>query len=109
VPKMNYDKLLNGYRNILDTIYSPKQFYGRIRTFMEVYKPPRSKPGKVQIHQINAFFKSIWLLGIHGEGKRHYWKLFIRYLLQSPPKFARFVVLSIYGYHFRKVLVTETW
>ena len=107
VPKMNYDRLLSGYRSILNTIYSPKQYYARIRTFLQVYKPPRSTPGKVQIHQINAFFRSIWFLGIHGEGKRHYWKLFISYLLQSPPKFARFVVLSIYGYHFRKVLVTN--
>jgi hypothetical protein len=61
------------------------------------------------MHQIKAFFKSIWFLGISGKGKRHYWKLFVSYLFQSPPKFARFIVLSIYGYHFQKVLVTNTW
>jgi radical SAM superfamily enzyme YgiQ (UPF0313 family) len=109
VPKMNPDRLISGYRNILDTIYSPKQYYARIRTFLQVYKPPRTTAGKVQIHQIQAFFRSIWFLGIYGKGKRHYWSLFISYLLQSPPKFARFIVLSIYGYHFQKVLVTNTW
>jgi len=107
VPKMNYDKLLSGYKNVLDTIYSPKKYYERIRTFLRVYKPPRATAGKVQIYQITAFFKSIWFLGIHGKGKRYYWRLFVSYLLQSPPKFARFIVLSIYGYHFQKVLVTN--
>ena len=109
VPKMNYDKLISGYRHILNTIYSPKQYYERIRTFLQMYKPPRTTVGKIQVQQIQAFFKSIWFLGIQGKGKRHYWKLFISYLLQSPPKFARFIILSIYGYHFRKVTVTQTW
>lgn len=103
VPKMNYDKLIHGYRHILDTIYSPKQYYERIKTFLRVYKPPRTTAGKIQSHHIQAFFGSIWFLGIHGKGKRYYWKLFIPYLLQSPPKFARFIFLSVYVYHFRKV------
>jgi radical SAM superfamily enzyme YgiQ (UPF0313 family) len=107
VPKMSVDRLISGYRNILNTIYSPKQYYERIRTFLKVYKPPRTTAGKVQIHQIKAFFRSIWFLGINGKGKRHYWRLFILYLLQSPPKFVRFIVLSVYGYHFQKVLITQ--
>ena len=109
IPKMNYDTLIDGYRHILDTIYSPREYYERIRTLLRVYKPPRTKAGKVQSHQIKAFFKSIWFLGIKGQGKRHYWRLFVSYLMQSPPKFARFINLSVYGYHFRMVTVTETW
>ena len=109
IPKMNYDTLINGYRHILETIYSPREYYERIRTLLRVYKPPRAKAGKIQSHQIKAFFKSIWFLGIYGKGKRHYWRLFIYYLLKSPPKFARFIILSVYGYHFRRVTVTQTW
>ncbi len=103
VPKMDSARLIGGYHNVLDTIYSPKRYYERIKTFLKVYRPPRSTPGKVQSHQIKAFFRSIWFLGIKGEGRRQYWKLFISLLLQSPPKFARFIVLAIYGYHFRKI------
>jgi radical SAM superfamily enzyme YgiQ (UPF0313 family) len=109
IPKMNYDTLINGYRHVLDTIYSPKHYYDRIKTFLQTYKPPRMTAGKIQIHQIKAFFKSIWFLGIHGKGKRHYWGLFIYYLLKSPQKFVRFIILAVYGYHFRKVTVTQTW
>ncbi|MEJ2738942.1 MAG: B12-binding domain-containing radical SAM protein, partial [Dehalococcoidia bacterium] len=109
VPKMDMEKLLEGYKNILDTIYSPREYYERIRTFLKEYKPPRTTPGKVQSHQIKAFFRSIWYLGLKEQGKRYYWKLFVSYLVKSPPKFARFILLAVYGYHFRKVTVTQQW
>jgi len=109
IPKMDINRLIRGYKHILDTIYSPREYYERIRTFLKAYKPPRSKPGKVQSHQIKAFFRSIWFLGIKGKGKRHYWRLFISYLMISPPKFARFILLAVYGYHFRKVTATQAW
>ncbi len=108
IPKMNYDRLISGYRHILNTIYSPREYYQRIKTFLQVYKPPRTSAGKIQSHQIKAFFRSIWFLGIRGKGKRHYWRLFISYLMESPPKFARFILLAVYGYHFRKVAAAQT-
>jgi len=103
IPKMDSERLIKGYKQILDTIYSPKEYYQRIKTFLQVYKPPRTNPGKVHIHQVKAFFRSIWFLGIKGNGKKHYWRLFITYLMKSPPKFARFILLAVYGYHFRKI------
>jgi radical SAM superfamily enzyme YgiQ (UPF0313 family) len=109
IPKMNLDRLISGYMHILNTIYSPREYYQRIRTFLKVYKPPRTNPGKVQSHQIKAFFRSMWFLGIKETGRRYYWRLFVSYLVKSPPKFARFILLSVYGYHFRKVAMTQTW
>ena len=39
VPKMHLDTLLNGYKQIMNTIYAPKQFYERIKTFLKEFKP----------------------------------------------------------------------
>ncbi|MFC2044944.1 B12-binding domain-containing radical SAM protein [Chloroflexota bacterium] len=108
VPKMGYDRLIQGYKDILKSIYSPKQYYERIKTFLGEYQPPRTTPGKIHLHHIQAFFRAIWFLGICGKGKRYYWKLFTLYSLQSIPKLARFIFLSIYGYHFRKLAETYT-
>ena len=107
IPKMDYNVLINGYRRVLDTIYSPKEYYERIGTFLQEYRPPKGKMEKVPVHRIKAFLKSIWILGIYEEGKWNYWKLFVSYLLKSPKKFARFITLAIYGYHFRKISVTQ--
>ena len=38
-PKMDLQVLLNGHKQILDTIYSPKFYYERIRTFLREFKP----------------------------------------------------------------------
>jgi radical SAM superfamily enzyme YgiQ (UPF0313 family) len=107
VPKMNYDILINGYKHVLNTIYSPRQYYERISIFLREYQPPRNVAGTVQTHHIKAFLRSIWFLGIREKGKRHYWKLFVSYLLKSPQKFPRFVSLAVYGYHFRKIAMTQ--
>jgi len=109
IPIMNSEMLINGYKHVVDTIYSPKHYYERIKTFLKVYKPPRAKAGKIQIHHFKAFFGSIWFLGVKGKGRRYYWRLFLSYLLESPPKFARFIVLSIYGYHFHQVALAQAW
>ena len=35
IPKMNFETLINGYKHILNTIYSPKQFYERVKIFLK--------------------------------------------------------------------------
>ena len=39
IPKMHYETLINGYRNILNRIYSPKHYYERIKVFLKEYEP----------------------------------------------------------------------
>ena len=104
IPKMNYETLIDGYKHILNTIYSPKHYYERVKTFLREYKPRRGTAGRLQSHHIRAFFKSIWFLGIREKGRRYYWKLFLSTLLKQPRKFPISISLSVYGYHFRKVV-----
>jgi len=108
VPKMNREKLINGYKYILDTIYSPEHYYERIRTFLREYKPRGEIASRLQSHHIRAFVKSIWFLGIREKGRRYYWKLFLSTLLKQPRKFPISISLSVYGYHFRKVVKEYT-
>jgi len=105
IPKMNMETLINGYKKILDTIYSPKHYYKRVITFLRGYKP---KPLKKKIHfkfcNLNAFLKSIWVLGIQGKERFHYWKLVSWTLVRRPRFFQLAITLAIYGFHFRKIV-----
>ena len=106
VPKMNYEALVDGYRHILDTIYSPKEYYERVRTFLKEYKPPRIKDRMphIQLHHLEGFIKSIWFLGIREKkGRKYYWKLMLATLFKHPRAFPLSVSLSVFGFHFRKV------
>ena len=104
IPKMNYETLISGYKQILDTIYSPGNYYERVKTFLREYKPRGEIASRLQFHHIRAFVKSIWFLGIREKGRRYYWKLFLSTLLKQPRKFPLSISLSVYGYHFRKVV-----
>jgi radical SAM superfamily enzyme YgiQ (UPF0313 family) len=107
VPKMKAETLLNGYRKIVRSIYSPKQYYKRVMTFLKQYKPrPLKKKSSFEFCYYRAFLKSIWVLGIKGKERLYYWKLLSWTLLTRPRFFSLAVSYAIYGFHFRKI--TET-
>jgi radical SAM superfamily enzyme YgiQ (UPF0313 family) len=104
VPKMNYETLVSGYRNIVHTIYSPKHYYERVKTFLSEYNPPKvNKAPQLKFHHIEGLFKSIWFLGIKEKGRRYYWRLILSTLFKKPRAFPLSVSLSVFGFHFRKV------
>jgi len=104
IPKMRYETLINGYRHILNTIYSPRQYYERVRTFLKEYRPPKVKRiPQMKFYHIEGFIKSVWFLGVREKGRRYYWKLLILTLFKHPRAFPLSVSLSVYGFHFRKI------
>ncbi|MDI6813262.1 MAG: B12-binding domain-containing radical SAM protein [Desulfitobacteriaceae bacterium] len=103
MPKMDSGMLVNGYKRIVDTIYSPKKYYERVLTFLKEYNPTKAETVPVNLSNIKAFFKSIIRLGIIGKERRYYWKLIFWSLFKRPKVFPLAVTLSIYGFHFRKV------
>lgn len=103
IPRMNYDVLINGYKNIIKTIYAPKNYYARIKTFLREYKPSRKKIFRLSARQMLAFFRSTVRLGIIGKERFYYWKLFFWTMFRRPYLLSNAVTFSIYGFHFRKI------
>ncbi|MEE8473297.1 MAG: B12-binding domain-containing radical SAM protein [Dehalococcoidia bacterium] len=104
IPKMNYETLMTGYRKIMNTIYAPKQYHERLKTFLKEYKPPRGKVTWPRFAEIVSFAKTMWFLGIREKGRMYYWRLLAWTLVNRPRSFILSVTLAIYGYHFRKVV-----
>ncbi len=104
IPKMGYTTLTNGYRKVVETIYSGKHYYERVKTFLREYQPPKIRISHFSFEHVKAFLKSLWLLGIKEKGRRFYWRLLTWTLFRRPRLFPLSVTLAIYGYHFRKVL-----
>jgi hypothetical protein len=102
VPRMPAEILRDGYRRIMATIYSPKHYYERVKTFLREYKPPRIK-SPLDFQHVMAFFRSVVRLGIIGRERFYYWKLLLWTLFHRPRLFEEAVTFAIYGYHFRKV------
>jgi radical SAM superfamily enzyme YgiQ (UPF0313 family) len=104
IPQMNYHKLLTGYREILQRIYAPEQYYKRILKFLKEYRLPIKSSFSISVDHIKALIKSFWVIGVLEKGRFYYWKLLIYSLLRYPQKFALAVTMAIYGVHFRRVI-----
>lgn len=102
VPVMEASRLKDGYRKVLDGIYSAKAFTERVITFLKTYKPRRHAV-TIEFQEVLALFRSIWTLGIKSPERKYYWKLFFWALFNDPAKFPLAITFSIYGYHFRRV------
>ncbi len=103
IPKMNIDTLREGYKNILQNIYSPENYYQRIVIFLKAYaSSPRIKTS-VRFDYMLAFARSIFHLGIVGKERFSYWKLLLWTFFHKPRLFPLAIQLAIYGHHFRKI------
>jgi len=103
IPKMKYDVLIRGYSKLIHTIYSPKEYYNRIKEFLLVYQRPVWMPNKLTATEIKAFLRLLWKIGILENGRKHFWKLFAFSLFKHPRKFPVAMTLSVYGFHFRRI------
>ncbi len=102
VPKMDLDTLRNGYREMMNHLYSPKNYYRRIKTLLLEYRPPQFR-SRIRISQIMAFVRSSVVLGIIEKERLHYWKMLVWTFFRRQRSMPLAVTLAIYGHHFRKV------
>ncbi|MRR32273.1 DUF4070 domain-containing protein, partial [bacterium] len=103
VSRMDPLTLSQGYQRVVQTVYSPEVFYQRVRTFLSNYRPNGS-PVHMEIHEVKALFRSLFKLGIIGKERKQYWNLFFWTLFRFPSRMPAAITMTIYGYHFRKIV-----
>ncbi|MEA5115448.1 MAG: B12-binding domain-containing radical SAM protein [Geobacteraceae bacterium] len=103
IPRMDPKTLIRGYRTILDTIYSPKNYYLRVIRLLSEYRPLHLGKFHFQRGYLGALFKSVMFLGVIGKERLYFWKLFFWSLIRKPRLFPLAITYAIYGFHFRKV------
>ncbi len=103
IPAMELETLMNGYKQIVQTIYSHKEYYERIMTFLKTFDPKKEKIFHFNPNYVRALLRSIVRLGVIGKGRVYYWKLFFWTLFRKPKFFSLAIGFAIYGFHFRKV------
>jgi len=100
IPAMGIERLKRGYRSLLDTLYSPAQFYERARHFLQQF-PGRKNEKYIKPEDIRALLKSIYIIGLRSKERLHYWRLMLWTLFRRPGLLPEAVTMAIYGYHFR--------
>jgi len=102
IPNMGLNTLREGYHDIMRNIYSPQQYYQRVRTFLQEYKAPKIRL-PLDFQRFLAFFRSNIRLGLFGKERFQYWRLFLWTLFRRPELMSLAITLAIHGHHFRKI------
>jgi radical SAM superfamily enzyme YgiQ (UPF0313 family) len=103
IPRMSSDTLIKGYRKILHTIYSPRHYYARVKSFLKEYRPLQTPGFRFRFSHLKPALRSVVRLGIIGKERFQYWKLFFWSLFRRPRLLPLAITFSIYGFHFRRI------
>ena len=98
LPKMDPTVLVNGYKKIVSSIYSPENYYERIKTFLKYYKPCEPEP--FNLKNINALIKSVCILGIFQKNRKYYWEILFTCLYKYPKSLSEVITMAIFFEHF---------
>ncbi|MEJ5347183.1 MAG: B12-binding domain-containing radical SAM protein [Desulfosoma sp.] len=103
IPKMDRQKIVEGYRWVMDTIYSPHMYYERIKAFLESYRPQAK--AALEKNDFVTFLRSLWYLGIRDskDARACFWKILKETFLHYRSSLTDVVTVLVYGYHFRKL------
>jgi radical SAM superfamily enzyme YgiQ (UPF0313 family) len=114
VPLMGYEKLFDGYKRIINGIYSPRMYYERVKAFLKEYRPLEKRESRFHFRSVrfnlrylDAPFKTLVVLGIKDNARLYYWKLLLWSLLTRPRLLPMAIAYHVYGFHFRRVLAVD--
>ncbi len=101
IPKMDPQRLIEGYRSILRRIYQPEAYYARARRFLAQFPPVhRTSP---RMSDYMALARSMFKHGLLGHSRWSYWKFFLEAATRYRHAFDRAITLAIMGHHFEKL------
>ena len=67
-PILSREFLITGYRELMKKLYEPRHYYQRIRSSWST-NGPVSQLGRISRSDLEAFLKSLWLLGVWHRGR----------------------------------------
>jgi radical SAM superfamily enzyme YgiQ (UPF0313 family) len=103
VPRMDASRLIEGYKRILSTIYSPAEYYQRALDCLS-HLTQGPEPRKTRLtSDIAAFARIALVLGLLDGARMDFWRYMKRTLTEHRKNFAHAVTLAAMGYHFRKL------
>jgi radical SAM superfamily enzyme YgiQ (UPF0313 family) len=104
VPKMDRDRLIEGFQSILQNIYNPKEYYARALDCLSRFHQDRIEPRQSSLKKdLQAFYRIVMTLGIRDRSRVQFWRYFYKLVRFHPRDFAHGLTLAAMGYHFQRI------
>jgi radical SAM superfamily enzyme YgiQ (UPF0313 family) len=102
-PRMNANRLVEGYRSVLRRIYSREAFYSRVHAYLQRCRPHYQ--ARVNFANLRALILSIVRLGLLDRARLSYWKFVLLAATRYRRSFGAAMTMAVMGYHFQ--IITE--
>ena len=108
IPRMDAARLIEGYKSIVRTIYSPGEYYQRALNCLErvVSSTPESHRDGFASDAL-TLARVVMALGVRDHARGEFWRYLREILAQHRGKFAEAMRLAAMGYHFRKLTESD--
>jgi len=107
IPRMDAKELLDGYRRILQTIYSPREYFQRASDFLGQLGSGSRSP--LVFSDVVALGRSLWRQGLLSNYRTEYWKFLLQAMSRHRRHFSKAVTLAIMGHHFFELTAAAEW
>jgi radical SAM superfamily enzyme YgiQ (UPF0313 family) len=91
--------LLRTYRNALEHIYRPREYFDRCLRALGLRPNSNGDISLPWRYAISCLLRSLWHQGIRGSYRGVYWRYLAKVLVRTPKRIARAVALAIAGEH----------
>lgn len=102
--RMDPALLIQGYQSIMQTIYSPREYYERALASMRRTAQQFTEPQHYNvISGLTSLTRVLVRLGVIDRERKEFWRFFTKTLLKHRNRMAESLRLAAMGYHFRKL------
>jgi len=101
LPRMNSERLMEGYRSVLRRIYSREAYYERVWASLSRCRPYHRT--HVNLANLRALVLSVLRQGILGRARGSYWKFLLAAATRHRRSFGAAMTMAVMGYHFQRI------
>jgi len=99
VPRMDLERLKQGYKRILESIYTPRHYFARCFQLIQRLKRHRGSSRRIRLPELRAFFQSLLRQTFSRYGTS-YWVYLLKSFCSRPLMATEIVTLAVKGHHF---------
>jgi radical SAM superfamily enzyme YgiQ (UPF0313 family) len=104
VPVMGREKLVAGYKSMVERLYEPKAYFDRVLTFFAHHRANGNQIRRLpSAGELRSLLSIVWTLGFRESGRRAFWNFLGRVLANHRPLFAEAMFAAACGHHFHKI------
>ncbi|NAZ29842.1 MAG: DUF4070 domain-containing protein [Caldimicrobium sp.] len=108
IPKMGFETLIEGYKKVIRELYSVKNYYRRVSTFLDDYSFKAKFSLSLSYLKYNYGYllsipKILFHFGFREKGRSDFWKLLWKTISKKPKAFSTILAQVVSGYHFRQI------